>query len=205
MKSFIFLFIIFNDFNSNQMSWIDCVADKDYQIFSEEPYQIRRKTNKRIVKEHISKSTGYITCSLNNKPYSKHAIIAKQFIPNPNNLPYVDHINRIKTDNRIDNLRFVSCSDNNKNKTSNNGVIYNYVDKLNDNSFEFTEYGNHHFTNYFYDIDADKFYYFNGFQYRELPYCKRSNTGFVVYIIDDNNMKCEIRVNKFKKLYNIIH
>ena len=34
------------------MTWIDCIVDNDYQIFSEEPFQIRRKSNKKIIKEN---------------------------------------------------------------------------------------------------------------------------------------------------------
>ena len=185
------------------MSWIDCVADKDYQIFSEEPYQIRRKTNKRIVKEHIDKTDGYIRLMLNQKLYRKHIILAKQFIPNPDNLPCIDHINRIRTDNRIDNLRWVSHSDNSKNKTSHLNHEYNYVDNISDNSFEINEYGNHQFEHYWFDVDADKFYFFNGYQYRELPVILYHRGGFIVYVHDINNVKCEIRVNKFKRLYNI--
>ena len=187
------------------MSWIECVADKDYQIFSEEPYQIRRKTNKRIVKESIDKSTGYIRCMLNQHKLYKHIIIAKQFIPNPDNLPEVDHINKVRTDNRIDNLRYVSHSSNQRNKLTNGHYTYNYVDKISDNSFEFHEYGNHHFENYWYDVDADKFYYFNGYQYRELPVCANLTGALLINANDINHVNCKIRVNKFKTLYNINH
>lgn len=35
-----------------------------------------------------------------------HRLLAQAFIPNPNNYPYVDHINSIKHDNRLENLRW---------------------------------------------------------------------------------------------------
>ena len=51
------------------------------------------------------------------KAYTKrvHRLIAKMFIPNPYNLPNIDHINHNKTDNRLENLRWVSQRDNNRN------------------------------------------------------------------------------------------
>ena len=44
-----------------------------------------------------------------------HRLVAIHYIPNPNNLPQVDHINRIKTNNDVSNLRWVSNSDNQQN------------------------------------------------------------------------------------------
>jgi len=43
-------------------------------------------------------------------------LIAIAFIANPTNLPMIDHINRNVLDNRIENLRWCSSSQNNRNR-----------------------------------------------------------------------------------------
>ena len=44
-----------------------------------------------------------------------HRIVAETFIPNPQNKPYVDHIDRNIHNNRVDNLRWVTNGENVKN------------------------------------------------------------------------------------------
>ena len=45
----------------------------------------------------------------NNKTYHKsiHRLVAEHFISNPNNLPMVDHINKVRNDNRVENLQWI--------------------------------------------------------------------------------------------------
>lgn len=59
---------------------------------------------------------GYIRVSLrkNSKIYSKlvHRLVAKTFIPNPENKPQVNHIDGDKTNNKIDNLEWCTAKEN---------------------------------------------------------------------------------------------
>ena len=59
-----------------------------------------------------------------------HRLLAIQYIPNPNNLKMVDHIDRNKTNNCLENLRWASCRTNNlnMNKTPNSGHSNIYID-----------------------------------------------------------------------------
>lgn len=72
----------------------------------------------RIVNQTFTKHDHYLKVSLHDlngrvKSATIHRLVAKAFIPNPENKPEVDHINTIRTDNRIDNLRWVTRQENN--------------------------------------------------------------------------------------------
>ena len=184
-------------------NWETLKEDDDYEICKTYPYQIRRKSNKYIISESEN-DDGYIICTLNQNQYRKHRLVAIQWLPNPNNLPEVDHINHNRSDYHLENLRWCDKSTNNRNKTSNNGVEYEYFDTINDDAIEVNNYGNHEFEFYYYSESDNTFYYYTGHQYRKLHVniMKKSGAEYVK-MMNKNNTQIKIYINKFKKLYDI--
>ena len=111
----------------------------EFDILNVWPFTIRKTSNHRIVKEYKN-NCGYFMLRLGKKQYLKHKIIAKQFIPNPDRLPFVDHINKNREDNRIENLRWVSSSDNSRNRTVYNGVKPTYIEKIPEEAIKIENY-----------------------------------------------------------------
>lgn len=77
-----------------------------------------RKRGEHYLSPKIGRA-GYIYVALRDingfqKNHLLHRLLAKSFIPNPLNKPTVNHINSIRTDNRLENLEWNTFSENNK-------------------------------------------------------------------------------------------
>lgn len=74
--------------------------------------------SKKYLKPYKDKD-GYVIVSLYKNGKSNknkvHRLVAEAFIENSDNKPAVDHINRVRDDNRVQNLRWVTIKENNQN------------------------------------------------------------------------------------------
>lgn len=185
------------------MEFEELKFDPAYEIAKDQyPYIIRKKgTTKPIA---IGKNEkGYQTIHLNRNKYLLHRVIATQYIPNPDDLPEVDHRNQHGDDNRVSNLRWVPHSENQKNKSRYNGVDVTYVGALTDDAIEVTNYGKHELEFIFFDNDA--FWYYNGVAFRELTVYEAKRTGALyVQTFDTNDKHVCIYLNKFKREHDLI-
>lgn len=91
------------------------ISNNKYHYQLTDDYHIYHVEKKRNLKESITKK-GYIRVNLNTLGTTPlHRIIALSLIPNPNKLFIVDHIDRNRQNNKIENLRWVTSSENVKN------------------------------------------------------------------------------------------
>jgi len=70
------------------------------------------------------------------KNFKVHRLVAKAFIPNPDNKPCIDHINRKRQDNRIENLRWATYKENNMNLSCYSNTGLKFIYKLNNKSMK---------------------------------------------------------------------
>lgn len=183
------------------------------QIVGFENYWISNKGrcyNSKTKKFVGANSSGYVLVSLCNEggyiTTTMHDLVMQYFgTPKPEGDYEIDHLNHIRDDNRIENLRWVNRSQNQKHKTSYNGVEqeyfdYNVLDDF-DELIEVRDYGNHQFEDYWF---ANGFFYFDtGVNLRRLHINFDKRDSAFVCARDTNNKQTNIYYTKFKKLYDL--
>lgn len=96
---------------------------EDYQISSWGRVMGKHK----IMKQHPNEK-GYLMVGLrkNNREYKKrvHRLVAQNFIPNPDNLPQVNHKDGNPRNNSITNLEWTTNTDNNEHAKQQRRGIY---------------------------------------------------------------------------------
>lgn len=174
----------------------------NYEIYSCYPYIMRHVDTHYLVSEYETNS-GYVQCKLGKISLYKHRIVAYQWIPNPTNLPIVDHLNHDRSDYRIENLRWTSRKGNSNNlgATGRTHKPVKYVDELPPGAFAVPCYSKWEFDDLYY---WDEMFYFDT-KKTEDRYKKQkpfSNHGYYrITATDVTGKQRAISLQKFKREY----
>jgi hypothetical protein len=187
-------------------SFVELKNHPEFEISKDFPWQFMRKSDGKIVKPYLRNGTGYYRIHLNNPIHYVHRLVAEQFLDNPDKLVNIDHINRDRADNRLENLRFVSHSTNMRNLSSQRGINYQYVDELPEGFEQFTEYKMRsgrirHFNNLYVKMTDEglEFITDNSKQhYRRLVQHTHNGADFVSYQ-DTDKKQCSIIFSRISK------
>lgn len=111
---------LFKNFDLSKEKWKDIVGYEGLYMVSNfgRIKSLLRNVGRGelIMKPCFNKHTGYFLVSLRKNGMAKtlkvSRIVAKAFIPNSNGLPQVNHRNCIKTDDRVENLEWMTNKEN---------------------------------------------------------------------------------------------
>ena len=96
-----------------------------------------RGTGKSAIRKQSISKNGYMRVILSdngkNKTYFVHRLVAAAFIPNPDNLPEIDHINGNRANNDATNLRWCTRKQNSNNPITRKRVALSKTGQLNPN------------------------------------------------------------------------
>ena len=98
--------------------------------------RVRHIKKQNILAQHLYQ--GYYKVKLcqdgKDRTWYVHRLVAETFIPNPDNKPTIDHINRNRNDNRVENLRWATRYEQsiNKNHSSN----FHHIHKQKNNTYQ---------------------------------------------------------------------
>lgn len=91
------------------------IKDFEQLYFITEDGKVWSVKSNRFLTNQIGKN-GYLYIDLNKNGTRTrkyiHRLVAEAFLPNPNNLPQVNHIDENKNNNNVNNLEWISIKDN---------------------------------------------------------------------------------------------
>lgn len=100
------------------MVWITIDEEINYEVSDEG--QVRNKETKHVKSLRFDRY-GYLRVTLypSGKTYTVHRLVAKAFLPNPENHSQINHKDLNKTNNNSSNLEWCSVEYNNRHRSAN--------------------------------------------------------------------------------------
>lgn len=96
-------------------NWKEIAGYEKYFVSDKGRVKSLKRGGERILKPQFNKK-GYLIVNLSKngkvRGFLVHRLVAEAFVPNPKNLPEVDHLNDNPADCRADNLEWVTHSEN---------------------------------------------------------------------------------------------
>ena len=143
---------------NNQVEFVPLTAFNNYEISSTFPFIIRNSRTGNIVAQSFN-NDGYLQVSINGTTRLLHRIIAQQFINNDIEGMDINHINKNRIDNRVDNLEITTHAENLGDRRTFNKQQSEYANEINnDNIVQLQTYNNHTFDKYFFDKNNQTLY-----------------------------------------------
>jgi hypothetical protein len=177
--------------------WVQITLHPNYDIQTTYPHLIRKRSNNRIIALSPHRD-GYLKCRIDGQTRFHHRIIMEQFKPNPDNLPDCDHINHIRDDNHLENLRWVSKTNNSRNGSSRHGVQYVFDAELPDEAIVVETHAGHNYTDYYYH--RGHVWYYTGESYKRLHVNTLTRTGCrYVNMYDDDGVNRNVSLAAYQR------